>query len=451
MRSAPPAFPTISSIARHLISEARGRTGFRTVVVGEAAATCAVDAAIDLARRLAEQGRHAILVDWRGYDAGTFGQAPELGITEVLLGRVSFEEAVGRLPNSNAHRIGARASAEGAAVSKDKDRVNMLFDALAEAYDHIVIGGANEAVGELIATIEGNIDATVVAGGEEGSHHDGSLLGFDAAPLNLIRHVPTRARHDVGYRDNLEVAYPIFKRHNLPFAVYVCTDFADGCGDLWWLALEKAIARADSLCLRIDGSERRWRTSNVAEKDAAFHAIYRWLRGIKKEHARAFVAELCQATDFDPSGLCAAMVMTWEEIRRLAADPLVTIGAHTRRHVALAKLTLSEARDGIAQSLERIERELRVPCRHLSYPYGDERSAGQREFELASKLGMRTAVTTRKGLIQRRHASALTALPRVSLNGDYQHPRYVKVFLNGAPFAFANRKRPPAAQMAPFH
>ncbi|HEU0059967.1 MAG TPA: hypothetical protein VFR19_08825 [Hyphomicrobiaceae bacterium] len=60
-------------------------------------------------------------------------------------------------------------------------------------------------------------------------------------------------------------------------------------------------------------------------------------------------------------------------------------------------------------------------------------------------------MTTRKGLIQRRHASALTALPRVSLNGDYQHPRYVKVFLNGAPFAFANRRRPPASPTTPFH
>lgn len=44
-----------------------------------------------------------------------------------------------RRPNSSAHRIVARFCAKGAAVSKDKDRVNMLFDALAEAYDHIVI------------------------------------------------------------------------------------------------------------------------------------------------------------------------------------------------------------------------------------------------------------------------------------------------------------------------
>ena len=69
---------------------------------------------------------------------------------------------------------------------------------------------------------------------------------------------------------------------------------------------------------------------------------------------------------------------------------------------------------------------------------GDETSAGQREFDLARELGMKTAVTTRKGLIHPRHASQLTALPRVSLNGDYQKPRYVKVLLSGAPFALFN-------------
>jgi peptidoglycan/xylan/chitin deacetylase (PgdA/CDA1 family) len=243
---------------------------------------------------------------------------------------------------------------------------------------------------------------------------------------------------DDGYRDNLEVAYPIFKRHNLPFAVYVCTDFADGRGDLWWLALEKAICRVESLTVKMDGAERRWRCRSAAEKDAAFHGIYWWLRRIREDDARAVVAELCQATGFDPSRLCADLVMGWQEIRRLAADPLVTIGAHTRRHFALAKLTTPEARDEIAHSVARIERELGLPCRHLSYPYGDALSAAAREFQLARELGFRTGVTTRKGLLKRQHAAAPTALPRVSLNGDYQHPRYLKVFLTGAPFALAS-------------
>jgi len=243
---------------------------------------------------------------------------------------------------------------------------------------------------------------------------------------------------DDGYRDNLEYAYPIFKRHDLPMAVYVPTEYPDRHGDLWWLALEKVIVKVNALSVKIDGSPRRLRCGTAAEKDAAFHSVYWWLRSIDEVDARSFVRDLCDSVDFDPDALCNDLMMTWDEIRQLAADPLVTIGAHTRRHYALAKLTLAEARVEIEESVWRIERETGKLCRHFSYPYGDETSAGPREFALVKELGLRTAVTTRKGLIHPRHACELTALPRVSLNGDYQKPRYVKVLLSGAPFAFFN-------------
>jgi|SoiMethySBSTD1v2_1073268.scaffolds.fasta_scaffold09601_13 peptidoglycan/xylan/chitin deacetylase (PgdA/CDA1 family) len=243
---------------------------------------------------------------------------------------------------------------------------------------------------------------------------------------------------DDGYRDNLEHAYPIFKRHQLPFAIYIPTDYADGRGDLWWLALEKVILKVDALNMKIDGSQRRLRCGTPAEKDATFHSVYWWLRSIDEVDARGIVRELCDGIDFQADSLCADLMMSWAEIGQLAADPLVTIGAHTRRHYALAKLTLAEAHAEIERSVRRIEQETGKPCRHFSYPYGDEASAGPREFALVKELGLRTGVTTRKGLIHPRHAQELTALPRVSLNGDYQKARYVKVLLSGAPFAFFN-------------
>jgi len=89
----------------------------------------------------------------------------------------------------------------------------------------------------------------------------------------------------------------------------------------------------------------------------------------------------------------------------------------------------------MVDSVTRIEEELGRRCRHFSFPYGCEQSAGPREFEIARVLGLETAVTTRKGLVHRSHVSALAALPRVSLNGDFQDNRYVKVLLSGLPFA----------------
>ena len=92
-------------------------------------------------------------------------------------------------------------------------------------------------------------------------------------------------------------------------------------------------------------------------------------------------------------------------------------------------------------SIQRLEAELKRPIRHFSYPFGDVCSAGEREFNLARELGMLTAVTTRKGMIHTHHANALTSLPRVSLNGDYQDARYTKALLSGAPFALYDLAR----------
>lgn len=240
---------------------------------------------------------------------------------------------------------------------------------------------------------------------------------------------------DDGYRDNLDHAYPVFARHGVPFAVYVASDFADGIGDLWWLTLEAVVRMADEVRVSMAGGVHSFVTETTPQKYVAFDRIYWWLRSLPEHRARAVVNELAQSIGYDPSYQCRDLAMTFDEVRALATDPLVTIGAHTRRHFALAKLSECEAASEIYTSVARLSAELGRPCRHFSYPYGCPASAGPREFRLAANVGLVTATTTRKGFVMQRHASCLTALPRVSLNGDYQDLRYVRVMLSGAPFA----------------
>lgn len=246
---------------------------------------------------------------------------------------------------------------------------------------------------------------------------------------------------DDGYRDNRDYAYPIFKDRNLPMAVYVPAAFADGVGDLWWLALEEAIRKADAVGCEIEGRSYRFDTRDDSEKGTAFHKLYWALRQVPEDDARSIVAGIAGRADYDASNLCRDLVMSWDELRAFAADPLVTIGAHTMGHYALAKLPLDRARQEMAESIARIETELGRPCRHFSYPYGSDSAACEREFDLARDLGMRTAVTTRKGLIRPGHATRLTALPRVSLNGDFQELGFVRTLLTGLPFALMDAYR----------
>ncbi len=244
---------------------------------------------------------------------------------------------------------------------------------------------------------------------------------------------------DDGYRDVLEYAYPLLKDAGIPFAIYVPTSFPDRLGELWWLVLEAVIAQNDRIGVLVDGENRKFDCRSVTDKRALFDALYWWLRARPtEEETRSIVRSLAAFYHVDIAALCESLCMTWPELATLAADPLVTIGAHTVNHPMLTKLPLEAARSEIDLSRSVIEAALGVRPQHLSYPFGDRGSAGPREFGIARALGFKTAVTTRPGVLFPEHGDHLMALPRLSLNGDYQRMRYVDVLLSGSATAMWN-------------
>jgi len=247
---------------------------------------------------------------------------------------------------------------------------------------------------------------------------------------------------DDGYRDNKEWAYPILKAAQVPFAIYVPTSFPDRLGQLWWVALEEIIARNDRIVLLMDGEERRIDCEGAGAKQDVFDSLYRWLRARPtEEEILHFVRDLAARYGVDMAAYCENLCMSWREIGEIASDPLVTIGAHTVNHVMLAKVPEATARSEMAMSRSVIEAALGFRPDHLSYPVGDKTSAAAREFKIAAELGFKTAVTTRPGVLFPEHRDHFMCLPRISLNGEHQQLRYVRVLLSGAATAVWNRFR----------
>lgn len=244
---------------------------------------------------------------------------------------------------------------------------------------------------------------------------------------------------DDGYKDNYDIAYPVFTRHGVPFTVYVATSFPDGAAILWWELLEKVIEGTDELAIALDGKSTVYRTARIEEKYRAWDILYRQLRAMPEVEQRAWVAELALLHGIDPVDYCRTAAMSWDELRTLSLDPLVTIGAHTINHFALRKLDDETLASEVNGSRDRLAEMLGEVPRHFSYPYGNAPSASEREFEHVRELGFDTATTMRKAVLFPEHAAHLSALPRISLNGDYQSDHYTKLFLSGAPFALSNR------------
>ena len=245
---------------------------------------------------------------------------------------------------------------------------------------------------------------------------------------------------DDGYKDLKQWAWPLLRKYQMPFAAYIATSFPDRLGELWWLALEAVIAQNKRVGLLIDGKEQFFECATVREKRELYDAIYRYLRSFKTEdELRAVVRDLCACYAVDIAAFCRDLCMDWQEIVEMAADPLVTIGAHTVNHKMLMKVPDDGAvRAEMAMSRAVIEAALGKRPDHLAYPVGDATSAGPREFRLAAELGFKTAVTTRPGVLFKAHRDHLTALPRISVNGEFQQQRYLKVLMSGAATAMWN-------------
>ena len=245
---------------------------------------------------------------------------------------------------------------------------------------------------------------------------------------------------DDGYKDLKQWAYPLLKKYQMPFALYIPTSFPDRLGELWWVALEAVIARNNRIGMVIDGKDRFFECATVVEKRELFDALYVYLRGMSSEdELRRVVRDLAACHRVDIELLCRDLCMDWREIIELAADPLVTIDAHTVNHMMLRKMTDEAAvRSEMEMSRAVLEAAIGKRPEHLAYPVGDPTSAGPREFRIAAELGFKTAVTTRPGVLFKTHRHHLTALPRISVNGDFQQQRYLKVLLSGAATAMWN-------------
>lgn len=218
---------------------------------------------------------------------------------------------------------------------------------------------------------------------------------------------------DDGYADSLTNAFPIFKKYDVPFAVYVTTCFPNHTAILWWYVLEALVLSNNSIEIELDGEFIRYDCSTPALKAETFDIVTGHLTFAPDEKS---VQAILKDYHGDLHAHAKRLALSWEQVEELSADSLVTIGAHSERHLALSKLSYEEAKADVHRSNQEIEKHIGKPVEHFAYPYGGRQAAGVREFEIIKQCGFKTATTTRNGNIFASHANHLESLPRIPVH-----------------------------------
>lgn len=218
---------------------------------------------------------------------------------------------------------------------------------------------------------------------------------------------------DDGYLDNYTLAYPVFKRHHVPFTIFVATDFIDRKAILWWDTIEELILQNDSITTS-DGItypcetfQQRWDTFRLLrEKILCFN----------QENLFEQLNQLFNNDNIDWYEPVKKQAMTWEQIKDINNDYLCTIGAHTISHPALNQVSDERFNYEIMGCISKLESVINQNVCHFAFPYGSYKEIGIRELNLISNFKFQTVFIANGGCITKDNIHQSNQLPRVYLH-----------------------------------
>ena len=218
---------------------------------------------------------------------------------------------------------------------------------------------------------------------------------------------------DDGYKDNIDLAVPIFNRYKAPFTIYVTTEYTNNPEPfLWWYALKDLIDIKSEL--NFDGN--KYSINNSKEKNEVFLYIRMRLIELGEKLSIDLFKNMIEDYDF---AKFSNIIISEDDIKSLVKNPLATIASHSYRHLAFKFLTYEQIKFNIDKSISDLKFITNHPISHFAYPFGSRNELSNHSIAALEKCGFKTCVTAQRGSVYQSHRDSLNCLPRHTLHENF--------------------------------
>lgn len=208
---------------------------------------------------------------------------------------------------------------------------------------------------------------------------------------------------DDNYREFLTTAWPTLKELNLPAILFIATDFSTKQDALfWWDKLYQALEKTTVPTLTVphestmnaSGDEQMLPLQTKQERQHALKVLKDLVRSQQHHQAMKTVDEVVDQLGIKPRTENA--MLSWTEIKTLSDEGLY-IGAHTRSHPLLNRLTTEQAAEEIVGSQDDLAQKLGKTWPIFAYPYGNAKAIREELIPYVHQAGFQVAVTMHEG------------------------------------------------------
>jgi len=231
---------------------------------------------------------------------------------------------------------------------------------------------------------------------------------------------------DDGYRDNVTYGLPIFKKHDVPFTIYVSNCLPNKKAHFWWYWLEEKVHVEEELIWK----GISYSTKTETEKKTVYNLIRESIKNASQTMRIKYAQEFFGKTEIDIEIESNKLALSWGELNELKNERLATIGAHTMNHLSLAYQSNEDMMFEIEKSKIELEDKLKIQIEHFAYPFGSINDANNREFEMTKKIGFKTATLNHPGNTFLKNKKSIMSLARYPLSNSTTDKK-IEQYLNG--------------------
>jgi peptidoglycan/xylan/chitin deacetylase (PgdA/CDA1 family) len=236
-------------------------------------------------------------------------------------------------------------------------------------------------------------------------------------PDGSAKKLPSRAvliTFDDATTDFAENALPVLQRYHLPATMFVPTGFpASPQRVFWWDKLYTAIEHSYNLNI-IQTPLGGFLVETPAQRSHAFSMLRDYVKSLPHPVALDWVDRFCAELE---TPFMRGSVLSWDALRAVRAAG-ITLGAHTRNHPIMERISPDEARAEAVGSWQDLRRETGDTLPVFAFPSGDFNPL---LVEILREEGFELAFTTQRGVNRLAKTDPLqlkriNAGPRTSLN-----------------------------------
>lgn len=201
---------------------------------------------------------------------------------------------------------------------------------------------------------------------------------------------------DDGVRDNFDILFPVLKERGVPVTIFLTTGVIGTNQKIWVDRLSALIASTKQETLTVGGlfEDKCFSFRTIEERRRAYELIVQRLKDVDMAQRDIYLKKIEEALGHAENG--QRLMLNWDEVRLMQKNEIY-FGAHTVNHPILTHMPLEDAKKEIADSKQRVERELGIPVKHFAYPNGRPQDFNEALRRFCQDIGFDSVCTCNYG------------------------------------------------------